>query len=283
MISTKPYSACNAPRATIIDSVVQLGLAMMPLGRNLAAAALTSGTTSGTSGSIRNAAELSTTTAPRVAAIGAHCADTSSGTSNMATSTPSKTSSDRATTSTSSPRRCSRLPADRGEATRRISPHTFARVESRSSITVPTAPVAPTTARVGMRSLLMTGSSGVSSARPPVHNSLGLAHIEVEGGVDRAHCVIDVLTTDDDRDADLRGGDHLDVHTRRRERAEERCGHTGMRAHARPDQRDLADAVVVEQVLETDGRPDAVECGHCRLTVGLGQGERDVRATGRGR
>ena len=50
---------------------------------------LTSGTTSGTSGSIRNAPELSTTTAPRAAATGAHCADTSSGTSNMATSTPS--------------------------------------------------------------------------------------------------------------------------------------------------------------------------------------------------
>ena len=36
------------------------------------ASALTSGTTSGTSGSIRNAPELSTTTAPRAAATGAH-------------------------------------------------------------------------------------------------------------------------------------------------------------------------------------------------------------------
>ena len=36
------------------------------------------------------------------------------------------------------------------EATSRISPHTSLRVESRSSITVPTAPVAPTTANVGL-------------------------------------------------------------------------------------------------------------------------------------
>ena len=41
-------------------------VAMMPRGRSRAWAGLTSGTTSGTSGSIRNAPELSTTTAPRV-------------------------------------------------------------------------------------------------------------------------------------------------------------------------------------------------------------------------
>jgi hypothetical protein len=52
-------------------------------------------------------------------------------------------------TSTSSPRTFSRLPADRSEAIRRISPQTFIRVDSRLSITVPTAPVAPTTAREG--------------------------------------------------------------------------------------------------------------------------------------
>lgn len=44
--------------------VVQFGLAMMPLGRLSAASGLTSETTSGTSGSMRQAEELSITTAP---------------------------------------------------------------------------------------------------------------------------------------------------------------------------------------------------------------------------
>ena len=70
---------------------MQFGFAMMPFGRTAALPGLTSGTTNGTCGSIRNAPELSTTTAPRSAATGAHRADTSSGTSNMATSTPSNT------------------------------------------------------------------------------------------------------------------------------------------------------------------------------------------------
>ena len=51
--------------------VVQLGLAMMPLGVCRAASGLTSETTSGTSGSIRQADELSMTTAPAAAALGA--------------------------------------------------------------------------------------------------------------------------------------------------------------------------------------------------------------------
>ena len=51
--------------------VVQLGLAMMPLGRCAKAWAFTSGTTSGTSGSIRHAEELSITTAPACATTGA--------------------------------------------------------------------------------------------------------------------------------------------------------------------------------------------------------------------
>ena len=109
----------------------------------------TSGTTNGTFGSIRNAPELSTTTAPRAAAIGAHSAETSSGTSNIATSMPSNASGERATTVSSSPRHINFLPALRAEAIRRISPHTSLRSDKMLSITVPTAPVAPTTARVG--------------------------------------------------------------------------------------------------------------------------------------
>ncbi len=149
-------SACSAPSTTIMDSVVQLGLAMMPFGRLRAARALTSGTTRGTSGSIRNEPELSTAIAPRSAAIGAHSAETSSGTSNIATSTPSNTSGASAWTSTSSPRTGSLRPAERAEATSRISPQTFCRVDRIWRITVPTAPVAPTMASEG-RSLSVIG------------------------------------------------------------------------------------------------------------------------------
>ena len=51
-------------RHTTIMMVVQLGLAMMPRGRTRASSALHSGTTRGTSSSIRKALELSIMTAP---------------------------------------------------------------------------------------------------------------------------------------------------------------------------------------------------------------------------
>ncbi|CAB4999943.1 unannotated protein [freshwater metagenome] len=98
---------------------------------------------------MRNAPELSTTTAPRDAAIGAHSAETSSGTSNIATSIPSNASGESATTVNSSPRHINFLPALRADAIKRISPHTSSRSDKIPSITVPTAPVAPTTASDG--------------------------------------------------------------------------------------------------------------------------------------
>ena len=98
---------------------------------------------------MRNAPELSTTTAPRDAAIGAHSAETSSGTSNIATSIPSKASGESATTVNSSPRHINFLPALRADAIKRISPQTSVRSDKMPSITVPTAPVAPTTAKDG--------------------------------------------------------------------------------------------------------------------------------------
>ena len=129
--------------------VVQLALLMMPRGRRRIASWLTSGTTSGTSRSIRNAAELSTTVAPRETATGAHSSDTSSGTSNIATSMPSKTSAFSSYTGSSWPRQDSDRPAERAEAISRISPHTSRRDDSSSRMTVPTEPVAPTTASEG--------------------------------------------------------------------------------------------------------------------------------------
>jgi hypothetical protein len=55
--------------------VVQLGLATMPLGMSSRAWGLTSDTTSGTSGSMRQADELSTTVAPAAATTGASSSD----------------------------------------------------------------------------------------------------------------------------------------------------------------------------------------------------------------
>ena len=63
-------ASCSGLSATTIWMVLQLGLAMMPFGRLAADSMFTSGTTSGTSGSIRQALELSMTTAPRAAAAG---------------------------------------------------------------------------------------------------------------------------------------------------------------------------------------------------------------------
>src|SRR5204862_2045438 len=62
--------SCNGFRATTIWMVEQFGLATIPLGILARASAFTSGTTSGTSGSMRQALELSTTMAPALAAMG---------------------------------------------------------------------------------------------------------------------------------------------------------------------------------------------------------------------
>ncbi len=62
----------------------------------------------------------------------------------------------------------------------------------------------------------------------------------------------DVVLVHDHRDPDLRGGDHLDVDARLGQRAEERGAHAGIGPHARADQGDLADPVVVEQGVEAD-------------------------------
>ena len=149
--SLRVHFRCRAPMAAIMVRVVQFGLEMMPSGRFFACSGFTSGTTNGTSGFIRNAPELSMATAPRSAAIGAQISETSSGTSNIAMSMPSKASGARATTVSSSPCTVIFLPAERGDAISRISPQMFSRLLMMSIMTVPTAPVAPTSARFGFR------------------------------------------------------------------------------------------------------------------------------------
>src|SRR4051812_42574395 len=172
-------------------------------GRSRSASLLTSGTTSGTSGSIRKAAELSTTVTPRAVAIGAHSSDTSSGTSNMATSTPSNASGVSSRTVSWSPRQLSCLPAERPEARSRISPQTVRREGGNSSMTVPTEPVAPTTASVGC------AIAGLPAGARVYHRFLVATELELivhstDGGVE-------VGVAADHGDADLRGRDHLDV------------------------------------------------------------------------
>ena len=180
------------------------------------ASALTSGTTSGTSGSIRNAPELSTTTAPRAAATGAHCADTASGTSNMATSTPSKTSG----ASACDRRRPRRAPAASGrptaaEATSRISPHEErrARTGCRASRCRPRRS-RRRRASVGCgpaRAHRPVPAYTVASSAPPSSNASCTARTARSRSVSRTQ----------HRDPDLRGGDQLDVDPGVGQRAEE--------------------------------------------------------------
>src|SRR5437588_4863858 len=80
--------SCSGLRATTIWMVEQFGLATIPLGMYARAWALTSGTTNGTSGSIRQADELSTTTAPAFAAIGLYSRLIAAGVLERTMSTP---------------------------------------------------------------------------------------------------------------------------------------------------------------------------------------------------
>ena len=101
--------------------VVQLGLAMMPLGRSAAAWPLTSDTTSGTSGSMRQAEELSMTTAPAAATLGASSLEVAPPAENRTMSRPEKSAVAASSTVTSPSFHGMVRPADRAEANRRSS------------------------------------------------------------------------------------------------------------------------------------------------------------------
>lgn len=81
-----------ACKATTIIIVVQLGLAMMPRGRLSASAALHSGTTRGTSASMRKALLLSIITAPKRVMSSAYSLDTLAPAEVNTMSTPLKSS-----------------------------------------------------------------------------------------------------------------------------------------------------------------------------------------------
>src|SRR5437763_9055532 len=158
-----------------------------------AASAFTSGTTSGTAGSIRKALDLSTTTHPRATASGAYRFDVDPPAENSARSNSPRLSAVSSATSSSSPANATRLPAERADAKAATSAAGKPRSASTSSTTGPTAPVAPTTATRGLRT----------------HRSVG-RHLELglEGVVQRGDRLADPGAVDHAGDLDRRGRDH---------------------------------------------------------------------------
>src|ERR1700722_5498093 len=100
--------------------VVQLGLATIPLGMVRSSAALASGTTSGTSGSMRQAEELSITMAPAATSRGASSRETEAGAEQRARSMPDRSAVAASSTTTSPSAQSSVEPAKRAEARYRM-------------------------------------------------------------------------------------------------------------------------------------------------------------------
>ena len=126
----------------------QLGTAMMPLCSRMRRP-LISGIASGTLGSMRNADELSITTAPAFTAIGENLRETPLPTENSAMSTPSKESSRNSSIATVSPRKSTVLPAERTLASALSFLTGNPRLFSVAMNSRPTAPVTPAMATTG--------------------------------------------------------------------------------------------------------------------------------------
>ncbi len=140
-------ASCMGLSATTIWIVEQFGLAIIPWFLNCAIfLAFTSGTTRGTSGSIRKWDVLSTTTAPAATAIGANLALTCPPAENNPMSTPWKEFSFRISTRSCLFWKGRNCPAERSEAKRRNSSTGNWRSSNTSRNCSPTAPVAPTIA-----------------------------------------------------------------------------------------------------------------------------------------
>src|SRR3954471_2755550 len=141
----RPAAACNGPSTGMNAMVVQFGLATMPFGIDASESSLTSVTTSGTSGSMRQADELSITTAPAAATRGASSRDADAPLENSATSSPSNDAVAESSTSISPPFHGSRFPAERADAKKRMDAIGKSRSSSNVRMTPPTWPVAPKT------------------------------------------------------------------------------------------------------------------------------------------
>src|SRR5687767_12665464 len=127
----------------------QFGFAMIA-GWFAIVSGLISGTTSGMCFSMRNADELSTTTAPFDTATGPNFFDVEPPAEKSARCTPSNELSVSSVTVTDFPAKGSCLPAERADASARTSEYGNFRFSRQLRISTPTAPVAPTTAMTGL-------------------------------------------------------------------------------------------------------------------------------------
>ena len=140
--------------------VEQFGLATMPLCAS-SASGFTSLTTRGTSSLIRQREELSTTTAPAAAKRGAHSPEVAPPAENSAMSKPWIDSSSKPWTTGG--RRRAPCPTERAEAKGTTSRAGNCRSRSSASISVPTCPVAPTTATRYPSALTRSGYRGAGA------------------------------------------------------------------------------------------------------------------------
>ncbi len=156
-IGLRRWIGHSAMAATI---ATQFGLAMMPPWCRIVWE-LISGTTKGTSGSMRKAQELSITIAPAATARGAHSRARPLPAENSAMSMRSKLLGANASTGNATPAKPKLLPAERGEAIRRRPESGNQRFSRQRISSTPTAPVAPTIATVGVASRALLVKSWV--------------------------------------------------------------------------------------------------------------------------
>ena len=145
LIFTRSWSGLSAITSWMVE---QLGLAMMlRLVYPAMAWPLTSGTTRGTSGSMRKCEVLSMTTAPAAAARGLCTAETLAPGEDSTISMPAKSKPARSRTfRTASSPNDSSLPTDLSDASAMTSSAGKSRSARVARISRPTLPVAPTTA-----------------------------------------------------------------------------------------------------------------------------------------
>ncbi len=159
--------------------VVQLGLATMPLGMERSSAALASGTTRGTSGSMRHAEELSITMAPAATNRGASTRETEAGAEHSARSIPERSAVSASSTTTSPSPHGSVEPAERAEARYRMDSTGKWRSARMARRTTPTCPVAPTMA-------IRIGQLYGTAACPPVAGPSWRSDLERPAPLERA-------------------------------------------------------------------------------------------------
>src|SRR4051812_15337050 len=164
----------------------QLGLAMMPLWSRMRRA-LISGITSGTFGSMRNAEELSTTTAPEPTAMGANFFEMPLPAENRAMSTPSNERSPSSSITMVWPRKVRVWPAERALASALSLPTRTLRRSRVAMNSAPTAPVTPTMAITGSFFTSLSSWNLGNKKAPDLHQA-GLRFEDVRGRVRlRAH------------------------------------------------------------------------------------------------